>query len=119
MSWGDLIDRLIILELKVSRVEGAPSSALLSRIEEYNQALEGCQGRLDVNLTPALRRINGMLWRLETMIRTLEKEKNFSSKFICTSRMISRLNDRRAKIKADIDQCLGAGLIEFKSYSSC
>ena len=118
VSVAELIDRVTILRLKVGCSARPSPPALEEQLRRYLEELE----RLNVqgvtsDLHRFLQRVNGMLWRLESEIRNCEAGRDFGTRFICVSRMIRRLNDRRTRIKALIDELCRSEFGEIKSYS--
>jgi hypothetical protein len=118
VSVAELIDRVTILRLKVECSARPSPPALKEQLHRYLEELE----RLNVrgatsDLHRFLQRVNGMLWHLESEIRNCEAARDFGTRFICVSRMIRRLNDRRARIKARIDELCRSEFGETKSYS--
>lgn len=117
VSWGELVDRLTILKLKVGRGNSPLNSIFQTQIDQYVLALAVlAPHQRNGALERLLARINGILWRLESRIRNMEENQKFDTAFICASRMICRLNDRRARIKAEIDERSGSIFVDAKSY---
>ena len=67
-------------------------------------------------LTDQLKQINLKLWDIEEEKRMCEKKSDFGSKFIQLARDVYLNNDKRAKIKSDINKLLGSNIQEVKSY---
>ena len=61
-------------------------------------------------------KINSELWLIEDDIRDCERKKKFDQKFIDLARAIYITNDRRFKIKLEINEKFGSKLVEVKSY---
>lgn len=121
VSWGELIDKITILEIKSERLTDTKSLLnvrkeldLLSRI--FSEAALATTGIGD--LKTHLRKINEALWVIEDSIREKEKEKHFDREFIELARSVYINNDERARIKREINKCLGSDLIEEKGYSA-
>ena len=55
------------------------------------------------NLWEELREINLKLWEIEDSKRLAEKNKKFDENFIELARNVYRFNDKRAKIKSQIN----------------
>ena len=60
--------------------------------------------------------INTQLWKIEDKIREHERQKKFDEQFIELARLVYITNDKRAKIKNNINQKFGSQIIEVKSY---
>jgi hypothetical protein len=121
VSWGELIDKFTILEIKVERIRDLAKVANVQRELEAllplrDQALRShpdlarCEGEL--------KSINETLWEIEDEIRDWERRKEFGARFIELARAVYHENDRRASVKREINQRLGSGLVEEKSYQS-
>ena len=66
----------------------------------------------------SLKEINSKLWVIEDDKRMCEKNSDFSEKFVELSRNIHFLNDKRAKIKLEINQITGSKIREVKEYTA-
>jgi hypothetical protein len=119
-SWGEVIDKITILEIKSERLQGGPKLenvrkelALLVAIRERE-----CRGdhRL-AELTQQLKAANESLWTIEDDIRECERAKQFDATFIALARSVYLTNDRRAQLKRQINDLLGSELVEEKSYA--
>src|SRR4051812_37106256 len=119
ISWGELIDKITILEIK--RVRLAPQDARVNVEKEL--ALLSVIGapalaRGDVAaLSRALRRVNEDLWELEDAIREEDAKGRFGAVFVRLARSIYTRNDERAAIKRQINALLSSELVEEKSYA--
>jgi hypothetical protein len=121
VSWGELIDKITILEIKSERLTDTKALLnvrkeldLLSRIFSDAALATTSIGDLKTHL----RKINEALWFIEDSIREKEKEKHFDREFIELARSVYINNDERARIKREINKCLGSDLIEEKGYSA-
>ena len=56
------------------------------------------------------------MWNVEDKLRICEKNKDFSQTFINLARDVYLNNDKRAKIKSDINKILGSNIREVKQY---
>jgi predicted nuclease with TOPRIM domain len=121
VSWGELIDKITILEIKADRLSFAAALAnvrkelaLLTEIV----AREVLQ-RDDVKqLKTRLREINEKLWRIEDDIRQKEASQAFDLEFIALARSVYIVNDERSRVKRALNDLLNSGLIEEKSYAA-
>jgi hypothetical protein len=112
-----VIDRLSILQLKLAHGSGPTQVQIRTQINEYARVIEALNLNEEVGtFSRRLDRINAMLWRLENDIRARERENDFGGRYISVSRMIRRLNDRRAAIKSHIDHCCGSVFSVPKNY---
>ena len=120
VSNGELLDKLTILELKLSNIadkqklininkEHSELNPLAVRLfEEYGNDLK----RLYLELTA----INTELWKIEDDIRECERNKDFGDQFISLARSVYFTNDKRSDVKKAINLLTDSGFIEEKSY---
>jgi hypothetical protein len=119
VSYGELIDKITILEIKSARIKDAAKLANvrveLDLLDETWRAADAA--RTDIGAErEALRRVNEALWEIEDRIRVKEKAKAFDAEFIELARSVYIRNDERAEIKRAINGKLGSTLVEEKSY---
>ena len=120
ISWGELFDRITILEIKLKNIQD--KNALKNIKIEYdelfkiydNNFLEDASAKLFLT---ELKNINKKLWNIEDNIRDKERHKSFDKKFIELARSVYITNDERSRIKRNINETFGSQLIEEKSYS--
>lgn len=119
VSWGELIDKFTILEIKAERIQD-PAKAANVRSEWdailplRNQARDAQPGLL--RWESELKAVNETLWDVEDEIRDCERRKDFGPRFIELARAVYHENDRRAALKREINLLLGSALLEEKSY---
>ena len=116
VSWGELLDKITILQIKTERMDDAAKRAnvvteltLLSEIA--HKALVDAAA-----LTADLKTVNETLWEVEDKIRDKELAQAFDAEFIALARAVYVTNDRRAELKRQINRLLGSRLVEEKSY---
>ncbi len=119
ISAGELLDKISILEIKLENIK---DKAKLAEIKKEYKSLEETK-KLNIEitndlekLTDQLKKINLKLWDIEEEKRICEKNSDFGEKFIQLSRNVYLNNDKRAKIKSDINKLLGSNIREVKSY---
>ncbi len=120
ISPGELIDRITILEIKVTRINDEAKRANIGvELSELTAARQGAVPLSDrlAALTGELREVNGALWDIEDEIRALEAAGDFGPAFIELARAVYKTNDRRSAIKRQINELLGSRLIDEKSYT--
>ena len=116
ISWGELIDKITILQIKSERLDGGARAnvekelALLAAI-----AAPVLAGDIAA-LTAELKAVNLALWDIEDRIRELERAGDFGAGFIALARSVYRTNDARGALKRRINQALDSALVEEKSY---
>ncbi|MTI10160.1 DUF6165 family protein [Curvivirga aplysinae] len=118
VSWGELIDKITILEIKLENMTDPEKLAnvkheldVLSKTRD-NYALPA--GLKD--LTAQLKDINQQLWNIEDDIRDQERQKDFGEKFIDLARSVYFTNDKRAALKKEVNILMGSDVVEEKSY---
>jgi hypothetical protein len=120
VSWGELIDKLTILEIKSERLSSEAARANVRR--EY-ELLAGIVARAEAEpklalLKTALKAVNEKLWSIEDAIRAKDAAKSFDADFIALARAVYHTNDERGRLKHEIDVLLGSEIVEEKEYSS-
>jgi len=120
VSWGELVDKITILQIKSERITArearanvARELASLSRI-----AGEAIRDRVVTPLIAQLRAVNEELWEIEDKIREREAEGDFGQRFVQLARAVYKKNDLRAAIKRRINDALGSEMVEEKSYAN-
>ena len=121
VSWGELIDKITILEIKAARLTSA--TALQNVRNELAQLTEktlplGDMAQQVAPLKADLTRVNEALWEIEDKIRDKEAAKAFDAAFIELARSVYVTNDQRAALKRRINQLLASELIEEKGYAA-
>ena len=120
VSNGELLDKLTILELKLSNISDIKK---LTNIRKEHDELSPLAGQLFdsygeelKNLYKQLAEINSELWTIEDDIRECERNKDFGSDFVSLARAVYFTNDKRSEIKKSINLLTGSGFVEEKSY---
>ena len=121
IAFGELIDKITILEIKLERIGNAEKLANVQTewqtlIEARDQAINASDEL--TRLSNGLKAVNETLWVIEDDIRDCERNSDFGKKFIKLARAVYRTNDERARIKHQINELLGSRLVEVKSYSA-
>jgi len=119
ISAGELLDKISILEIKLVKINDKES--LLEINKEYNSLKETQNSNIKLtknleNLIKELKEINLKLWDIEDNKRICEKNKDFGKVFVDLSRNVYLNNDKRAKIKSEINKLLGSNIKEVKQY---
>ena len=119
LSWGELIDKITILDIKARRLQ---DEAALRNVQTELQALRAiafppeADERLLAELTQELARVNEQLWDIEDAIRLREAKADFGPAFVELARAVYKTNDERSRIKRRINVALSSALVEEKSY---
>ena len=69
------------------------------------------------NLIQSVKNVNIELWDIEDKLRIYEKSKDFGKNFIELAREVYFNNDKRSKIKSEINKILGSNIKEVKEYA--
>jgi hypothetical protein len=119
VSWGELIDKITILEIKSARITN--DTALRNVRHELRALSDEAVVTLSdpevANLKARLRAVNEALWNIEDSIRELESRSQFDEQFIELARSVYKRNDERARIKREINDWLKSEIVEEKSYA--
>jgi hypothetical protein len=122
ISWGDLIDRISILTIKVEKVSDAAKRensakelAALAAVRDRHmtvlpETLDGLRADLEA--------VNRRLWDIEDRIREHERAKRFDADFIALARAVYHENDTRGALKRRIDVACGSEIIGEKEYAA-
>jgi hypothetical protein len=118
-AWGEVIDKITILEIKNQRITGSPALANIRReLDALNDvvAAELALTARIAALRDQLRDVNLRRWDIEDALREHEQRQDFGPGFIALARAVYQHNDERAALKRRINLESGSSLIEEKSY---
>ena len=119
VSFGELLDKLAILQIKSERMTDAGKLANvrneLSALETTWAAHPASQQDIAA-LRAELKAVNERLWDIEDAVRLKERDQAFDAGFVALARSVYQNNDERARIKKAINLALGSGYVEEKSY---
>jgi hypothetical protein len=119
VSWGELIDKITILEIKC---EHLTDQAALANVGRELTALSSIAEPVLADDKPArdlmarLKAQNEMLWEIEDRIREKEAAGAFDAEFVELARSVYKRNDERAALKKQLNLQLASGLFEEKCY---
>jgi len=119
VSFGELLDKISILQIKSERMS---DEAKLANVRRELSALEKtwmahpAAGSDVARLRADLKAVNERLWEIEDEVRLKEKAQAFDDDFVRLARSVYLENDERARIKKAINLALGSGYVEEKSY---
>jgi len=118
VSWGELVDKVTILEIKASRLSSEAARANVRKELDLLGAIlsNAVAGRVSA-LKTRLTAVNQRLWDIEDEIRVKESRGEFDDGFIALARSVYIENDERAAIKREINVLLASQLVEEKSYA--
>lgn len=114
ISVGELIDKITILEIKLSKIGNFDALAnirnelaLLNKLNTWTWLANEKAELADVNMR---------LWHVEDDLRELEKKTEFGPLFVAAARSVYVLNDKRSAIKKKINLATASLIVEEKSY---
>ena len=119
ISAGELIDKITILEIKKTKIRDTNK---IKEVEKELLSLNSTFNELITNsskiqpLINNLKSVNLKLWDIENQKRLAEKNNDFGKNFIELARSVYINNDKRAKIKLEINNILGSSIKEVKSH---
>lgn len=120
VSNGEIVDKYTILKIKSERIS---DESKLKFINDEMQVLHrAIIYFLHINKSlqqyiDQLYEVNKTLWDIENAIREKEYQQNFGEEFISLARRVYLTNDKRAKIKALINEQTNSDFREVKEYS--
>ncbi|GLQ45493.1 hypothetical protein GCM10007862_05440 [Dyella lipolytica] len=119
VSFGELIDKITILEIKSRHISDASK---LANVHNELNLLNATWANHHASQTDIAKErarllaVNETLWDIEDRIRLKEKAQAFDAEFIELARSVYFQNDERAAVKREINLKLGSQLVEEKSY---
>ena len=119
-SWGELIDKITILEIKSIKAKDSDVLANINYelliLREFETTILNKFSNLR-DEKKKLDRVKNELWTIEDKIRQKELLKEFDSEFISLARSVYRVNDKRAAIKKQINEITLSKISEEKIYN--
>ena len=119
ISPGELVDKITILEIKKEFIDDI--NKLKNINHEYDLLMQIYSNDVSQtdgvdSLKSKLKNINLSLWKIEDDIRDCERDKIFNERFVKLARDVYFTNDKRSKVKLEINLLLNSSLLEEKSY---
>jgi hypothetical protein len=119
ISVGELLDKMSILEIKLEKIKNEESRKEIDR--EYQMLKELQKSKIEMTdeietLFKDIKKVNSNLWSIEDKLRICEKNKDFSQDFIELARSVYFNNDKRSKIKSEMNKISGSNIKEIKQY---
>ena len=118
VSVGELIDKLSILQVKKLKITNPEGLKYVSEEFEllYNQSEVYFQVNEIKSLYESLTEVNSDLWDVEDKLRVFESEKKFDEEFIDLARKVYYTNDKRFRLKNEINSITSSKIREVKDY---
>ena len=115
VSIGEVLDKISILKIKLIHITDPVKIDHCQH--EYDLLLKAVSDLDDTEeFINELFRVNGRIWSIEDDIRKLESVKDFSNSFVELARGVYYNNDKRFKIKNDINIHYNSSVREQKQY---
>ena len=119
ISAGELLDKISILEIKLEKVKDINGLKEINKEYKILKKIQNSSIKLEDeirNLYKSIKGVNIKLWDIEDKLRICEKNKDFGKNFTELSRGVYLNNDKRSKIKLEINEILGSNIKEIKQY---
>jgi len=118
VSVAEALDKLSILEIKLHHITDEAKCENIKKEANYLHKIISTELDYDFSSEEyrSLLEVNGEIWELEEKLRELEEAEDFQIVFVKKARLIYTTNDKRAKIKKEINLKYGSQFIEEKSY---
>jgi len=121
ISAGELLDKISILEIKLEKIKNKERREEINK--EYKMLKEVQNSKIKMTeklkiLFKEITDVNLNLWNIEDKLRVCEKNKDFGQTFIELARGVYLNNDKRSKIKSEINKILGSNIREIKQYAN-
>jgi len=119
ISAGELLDKISILEIKLEKVNDKNNLEEVNK--EYKMLKHTQNSSMEITdeikkLFKEIKEVNINLWDIEIKLRFCEKNKDFGKNFTELAREVYLNNDKRSKIKLQINKILGSNIREIKQY---
>jgi len=115
VSIGEIVDKWTILSIKALNITDKDKLKHVFMEKNYLNTVIPPEIVHD-SLTDELLWVNKKLWDVEDRLRDCERNKVFDDYFVQLARSVYLLNDKRARIKKEINMKYGSEFIEEKSY---
>ena len=112
ISVGQLLDKISILEIKAFFTN---DEYVYKELEELNE-IKSTLIQYTLQYEVELKKVNETLWKIEDRIRQKEQRQEFDDEFIELARSVYINNDKRAKIKKEINEVTNSSYKEIKVY---
>ena len=119
ISVGELLDKISILEIKLDMVKNEDKKKEIKKEYDILKKIQIDSVKLDgeINdLFKSLKKVNMTMWEIEDKVRICEKNKDFGQNFIDLARGVYFNNDKRSRIKLEINKKLKSNITEIKEY---
>lgn len=125
IPFGELVDRITILELKQEHADKDTFNLLEREVgplkKKYVDFVITLDDNVQKDLSDAFSKLyntNRKLWDIEDRLRVLEKDHNFGEEFVSLARDVYKTNDLRSEYKGLINLFTNSDLNEVKIFST-
>ena len=121
ISASELLDKISILEIKLDKIKGKENLEEINKEYKILKDVQNSSIKVTEKLKTLLKEIkevNLNLWNIEDKLRICEKNKDFGQNFIELARGVYLNNDKRSKIKLEINNILDSNIREIKQYAN-
>ena len=119
ISPGELLDKISILEIKLEKIKDKNSQKKIKREYKILKKIQNSSIEMSDKIKDLYRSVSNVnikLWDIEDKIRICEQNKNFGENFIELARGVYFNNDKRAKLKNEINEILKSNIREVKQF---
>ena len=121
ISAGELLDKISILEIKIEKIKDKSIQEEIKKEYKILKEIQNSSIKMEdkiKDLFKSIKEINLKLWGIEDKLRICEKNKDFGKNFIELARGVYFNNDKRSKIKLEINKILKSNIREVKQYAN-
>tara|TARA_S200002703_G_scaffold107169_1_gene93092 strand:- start:1808 stop:2167 length:360 start_codon:yes stop_codon:yes gene_type:complete len=112
ISVGELLDKISILQIKSQFTD----NPYVLKEKKYLIQIAKENGVYSQDFLNQLLDVNSKLWAIEDKLREFEENHIFDEEFIRNARLVYITNDKRARIKKEINEHTNSELYEIKIY---
>tara|TARA_B100000470_G_scaffold201296_1_gene173491 strand:- start:156 stop:566 length:411 start_codon:yes stop_codon:yes gene_type:complete len=119
ISPGELLDKISILEIKLEKVKDKDRQKRIKNEYDILKKVQNSSIEMSDKIKDLYRSVSNVnikLWDIEDKIRICEQNKDFGKNFIELARGVYFNNDKRAKLKNEINEILKSNIREIKQY---
>ena len=119
ISPGELLDKISILEIKLEKVKDKDRQKRIKNEYDILKKVQNSSIEMSDKIKDLYRSVSNVnikLWDIEDKIRICEQNKNFGENFIELARGVYFNNDKRAKLKNEINEILKSNIREIKQF---
>ena len=121
ISPGELLDKISILEIKLEKVKDKDRQKRIKNEYDILKKVQNSSIEMSDKIKDLYRSVSNVnikLWDIEDKIRICEQNKDFGKNFIELARGVYFNNDKRAKLKNEINEILKSNIREIKQYDN-